>query len=186
MAVALESVQANGASGLNLREVARRLGVSLPSVQHHFATKDDLWRACVDKAMQEVPRPESSDLGSAGLVARLLERQFQRQRYMPGFTAAMSNDNEPGSEARMGYLAEQSRSVVGAWRAQLGAAMEDGLVRPVDPDAVLALMSLGVGSLASSREGLLRLFGIDLDDPARREAFVQAVADILLHGLLAP
>jgi AcrR family transcriptional regulator len=186
VSVALESLQANGMAGLALRDVARRLGVSLPSVQRHFATKDELWRACVDAALESVvlPLPPEGGIDPRSGVGRHLKNQFERGSRMPGFTAAMSNDSEPGADARLDYLAERARPVIDGWLAALSAGSEAGLLRPVPAKVVLAVIALGVSSLASSRQGLLRLFGIDLDDDASRQEVVDSIGDLLLYGLL--
>ena len=198
VAAALRAVQGNGSAGLALREVARRLGVSLPTVQRHFATRDDLWRACVDAALEgaltgALPHEEQGEDAKAGAPeanrpGQGLERQIRFQLWraatMPGFTAAMSNGSEPGSQERLDYLVERARPVLDRASALFDAAVESGRLRPADTQVVMALVALGLSSLASSREGLRRLFGIDLDDAGQREGFATSLTDILLYGLL--
>ena len=194
--VALRSVQANGRAGLALRDVARRLGVSLPTVQRHFATKDHLWRACVDASVERLsptvgPLPPGAGAApgpgttrSEGVLAGYLRRQIERAAVMPGLTAAMSNDAGPGAQERTAYLAERVAPFVAQGRSLMETAVTEGSIRAVDPQAFLALFGFGLGSMASSREGLRCLFGIDLDDPVQRDAFVANITDLLLHGLL--
>lgn len=185
LATALEAVQDSGVAGLSLRDVARRLGVHLAAVQNHFATRDDLWRACVDHVLVAV-------LPGAGLPPDPGEKlrshfrsQLERAAAYPGVTAAMWHDKEQGAERRQAYLLDRCAPIVAAGRRQLERAIAAGAIRPVDPAVVLALVGLGLSSLANAREPLARLFGIDLADDRAREAFVADVADILLNGLLA-
>ncbi len=209
LAVALRAVQANGSAGLTLREVARELGVSLPTLQRHFATKDDLWRACVDAAFEHVgnnlaaaPPPPVAAAGDRTAGARLvagassgpgtaapvlawhLRQQIERAARVPRLTAAMSNDFEAGADQRLDYLVDRAQPVLDRARALVDAAIAAGASRPVDVDVFLALVSLGLGSLASSQDGLRRLFGIDLTDDEQRQHYVDALADLLLYGLV--
>lgn len=175
--MALQAVLANGLPGLALREVARLLDVSLPTVQRHFATRDDLWRACVDTAVGQV----QADLDRDPDLAANLRAQVERSILRPRLTAAMANDAAP---TQVEYLFERAAPVVEQGRARLQQAIDAGAVRPVEPSAVVALVGLGIGSLATSKQGLRRLHGIDLDDPAQVSRFVDALTDLLLRGLL--
>jgi TetR/AcrR family transcriptional regulator len=183
VAAALDTLQTTGAAGLSLREVARRLGVSLPSVQRHFPTKDDLWRACVDVALADV-YPAGPTSGDGDRLIRHLQAQFGRRLKAGGLTAAILNDTEPGADGRLAYLTERARPIMDQARADVSAAVDAGVVRPVDPVVFVALVGIGLGSLASSRDGLRRLFGVDLDAPDQADRFAMALADLILHGLL--
>ncbi len=229
LGVALRAVQANGSAGLTLREVARELGVSLPTLQRHFATKDDLWRACVDTAFEHVgndlaagpPGPATLSGARAGnpsappvannpsappvagnlsappvvgnpsgpgaaapVLTWHLRQQIERAARVPRLTAAMSNDFEAGADQRLDYLVQRAQPLLDRARALVGSAIAAGAARPVDVEVFLALVSLGLGSLASSQEGLSRLFGIDLSDQEQRQRYVDALADLLLYGLV--
>ena len=45
---ALDALADGGYPALTMRGVSRSVGVSLATLQHHFPTKDALWRAAVD------------------------------------------------------------------------------------------------------------------------------------------
>ncbi len=62
--------------------------------------------------------------------------------------------------------------------------MEAGVLRRVDPDALLAVLGVTLPALASSKNALHKLLDIDLDDDSDRERLTRALSDILLHGLL--
>ena len=185
----LDAIQANGWSGLALRDVARRLGVSLPAVQRHFPTKDDLWRACIDRlvAVRFAARldGERSDRPADRLLAAL-RSQFERSGVDPGLTAAMLQDRSEGAEARIAYLCEAIRPIVEDGRSRLREAIAAGAMRAVDVDVVLAVLGIGLSSLASAGPALERLFGIDLTDVSQRERFATTIADILIFGLRGP
>lgn len=190
---ALATLQAEGAAGLSLREVARRLGVTLPTLQRHFPTKDDLWRACIDEALAValaddddeavVARPEGGGTSWLSIHVRSLVARSSR---LPGLTAAILNDSSPGAGERLDYLVRRAAPALARGRGRLEEAIADGRSRPVDVDVALALIAVALPSLATSRAGLRALFGIDLDDPAGAERFADGVVDLLRHGLATP
>ena len=186
---ALEAVQANGWSGLGLREIARNLGVSLPAVQRHFPTKDHLWRACVDRLIAErmaLPAPPPAGAQGAERIMAVLRAQFDRASLEPGLTSAMLSDRSEGADSRLAYLYRSVRPVLDEGRARLQGAVDSGLIRDVDLDVVLALLGIGMSSLANARPALRQLFGIDLEEESERERFAATLTDILLRGLQGP
>lgn len=190
VAAARATLQSRGMAGLSLREVSRRLGVTLPSVQRHFTTKDDLWRACVDSVMADISRalPEPGQVPTVvpgqGL-ARYIRHVLARSRAVPSITAAVLNDADPGAEQRLAYIFEQARPVFQRAEAELERVIASGAARPINPRSLMALLALGLSSVASSGEGLKRLFDIDLDDEEQAEVFARDLTDLLLHGFLA-
>ena len=80
LAAALESFAQKGYAGTNLRELAASLGMGKSSLYRHFASKEELWNALLDRmiayyearfgsAEHLPPVPESSD----GLVEMTME-----------------------------------------------------------------------------------------------------------------
>jgi AcrR family transcriptional regulator len=181
---ALRAITANGCHGLALRRVAREVGVSLATVQRHFATRDELWRACVDAVLTE-PDPPDDGSGVEAELQSYLRAMIERATLSPSATAAMWNDSGPGSDERIAYLVDKVRPRYQVHRQKLAAAMDAGEIRAVDPGAVLALVGLGITSMASAPVALRQLFGIDLGDPGDRDALAAALADVLLHGMSA-
>lgn len=182
---ALRATAANGCQGLALRQVARELGVSLATVQRHFATKDALWRACIDAVMTEPSIPDREE-GVEAELHSYLRALIERATVSPSATAAMWNDSGPGSAERIAYLVEKLSPRYQTHRRNLHAAMDSGAIRAVEPDIVLALVGLGITSMASAPVALRQLFGIDLDDAVERDALAASLADVLLHGMAAP
>ena len=62
--------------------------------------------------------------------------------------------------------------------------MATGGIRAIEPGAVLALVGLGITSMASAPVALRNLFVIDLDDERVPDALAASLADVLLHGML--
>ena len=184
---ALRATAANGCHCLALRQVARDLDVSLATVQRHFATKDDLWRACIDTVLQEASPPDAAGNGADGVEAELhgyLRAMIDRATVSPSATAAMWNDTRPGCDERIAYLVDKVRPRYEAYRHALEEAMANGGIRAIEPGAVLALVGLGITSMASAPVALRTLFDIDLDDERARDALAASLSDVLLHGML--
>ena len=185
---ALVSLTGSGVAGLVLRDVARRLGVSLPTIQRHFATKDDLWRACVDSVIEELPIRVDLDPNQLGdidtQVELFIQQLVRRTALYPYTTAAMWNDAEPGAEERLAYLASRMAPRVEVARNRFSVAVALGVFRDIDPNVFFALIALGVSSLGRSKYPLQQLFGIDVENEIARNAFSDALSDLLLNGLL--
>lgn len=190
LAAATAELARAGYPGLSLRGLARELGVSLGAVQHHFPTKDALWVAVVDELTGPDPAPDGSPAGAGvpvdpeAALAEGLQRLVARAATHPGLGAAIWNDTSEGADDRLELLRRRVQPRLDAGRADLEAAIANGAARPVDVDAVLVLVGLGVASVASAPEALRRLFGIDLDDAEASERLARALADVLLRGVL--
>lgn len=191
MAEATTALMSHGMAGFALRDVARRLGVSLPTLQQHFPTKDDLYRAVIDEMLANVPVTPDSGLADspdnvAPLLSNMIRHLIGRTITYPRATAAMWNDDEPGSEERLRYLFERVAPRAEVARRNIEAAIAVGVFRPIEPEVFMALISLGISSIASSRYPLMKMFGIDLDDEAHQRHLVNSLTDILLYGIVAP
>lgn len=183
---ALISLTGSGSSGLVLREVARRLNVSLSTIQRHFPTKDDLWRACVDAVIDDVPiRADAPLLRDPEFnVGDFLRSVIERTALYPHATAAMWSDTDPGADERLTYLIDRMLPIVEIAQNRFAMASQLDLFRDVNSDVFFALISLGISSLGRSKVPLQKVFGIDLDDAEERSRFASSLSDILLYGVL--
>lgn len=179
---ALDALADGGYPSLTMRGVARTLGVSLATVQHHYPTKDALWRAAVDQltndAIERRSHLDPTDL--AGRIAILLDQEAAR----PGLLPALLADRAPGSAERLEHLAERITAALVEPTERLRMLEVDGVTRRVDHRALFALISIGVGSIAGSAEAVKTIYGFDLaSEPGRRE-LAAGLADIIGLGIL--
>lgn len=183
----------HGYAALSMRGLARDLGVSLATVQHHVPTKDALFRAVVDEVV--VPRL-SQDRRGAELLAAAAEqfdatardvavreqlgRRAQALAIHGGVVASALDDTGPGAQGRRAYVIsaiEADRlAAVGALRA-MG---ERGAIRPVSP-ALWTALSLAVVPALHRSAGGLRDAGLPAADA---ETLVDEFVDVLVNGLL--
>ncbi len=182
----LAALRANGMRGLSLREIARTLNVTLPTIQRHFPTKDDLWRACVDFSVAGLPLVRDPQLPQEPkkVLSAHIRGQIERSMTFQMATATMWNDREDGGAERIAYLTELIKPVIIRARERLTLGIELGLFRQFDPDMIIAIIALGVSSISASPAAMEQLFGIDITNPDVKNHLVDELTDILLNGML--
>jgi AcrR family transcriptional regulator len=179
---ALDALADGGYPALTMRGVARTLGVSLATVQHHYPTKDALWRAAVDHltndAIERRSHVDPSDL--AGKIATFLEPGSGR----PGLLPALLSDRAPGSAQRIGYIAHRFSAALVEPSERLRALEADGTTRHVDHRALFALISIGIGSIPGAAAAVDSIYGFDLTTEHGRADLAAGLADIIGLGIL--
>ncbi len=179
---ALDALADGGYPALTMRGVARTLGVPLATVQHHYPTKDVLWRAAIDHltrdAIERRSHVDPTDL--AGKVATLLERSAGR----PGLLAALLSDRSPGSSERLDYIAERFTAALVEPSERLRSLEADGTTRRFDHRALFALITIGIGSIAGAADAVTTIYGFDLATERGRSELATGLADIIGLGIL--
>ncbi|MEM7141944.1 MAG: TetR/AcrR family transcriptional regulator [Actinomycetota bacterium] len=175
--LALDALAAGGYRSLSMRGLARQLGVSLASVQNRFATKDDLWRAAIDRVAEgETPHSVDTPLNV------FLRERLSWSRSRPGLLQAVLTDDAPGHEERHAYIAEKIEPAVEGARALLPALRDLGLARDVDLAVLVAVMMTGTGLLANLPPAIAEAVGLD---PGSTDRLADGLADLVLFGVVA-
>ncbi|MEM8620558.1 MAG: TetR/AcrR family transcriptional regulator [Actinomycetota bacterium] len=181
IAAAVDALATGGYKALSMRGIARTLGVSLSTVQHHYPTKDALWRAAVDRlAATTIDRQRSTDLHD---VAGSIATELEKHRHQPGLVMALLSDTDEGSSERIDYLAKRFSTMLARPAQELDELEQQGLMRPVNADALFALMAIGIGAIAGAAPSLEVIFGYDVTTDTGRKEFANDLADILVLGL---
>lgn len=165
-----------------MRGVARAVGVSLGAVQHHFATKELLWRAAMDAFLSEV-RIDVGDENDPDFIA-VIEKLLAQGSARPGLLAAILSDRAAGSSDRLAYVAERFAAQTNASQVLVERYSVAGDIRPIDARVLLMLLGIGISSIAGASESMQLVYGYDLDDPDDRATVANAIADIIGLGLL--
>ena len=179
---ALDALAEGGYPALTMRGVARSLGVSLATIQHHYPTKGELWCAAIDhltdEAIERRSQVEPDDL--AGRIATFLQHDEGR----PDLLTSLLSDRAPGSAERIGYIAERFADALVEPAQRMRALERDGTLRPIDHRALFALISIGVGSIAGAADAVKTIYGFDLATERGRTDLAAGLADIIGTGIL--
>jgi len=174
-----------GFDGTSIRGLAREAGVTHGTVQHHFPTKQALWRAVVDEVIApgiEFALGQLSDDSSGG-VESVIAIRLRQALTAQGLSGAVLLDNADGALERMSYLADATRTSRDEGAAQLQSLAAAGELRPVNPRAISAL-DIALFCLGSATNALRTFLDIDISDDEEREELVAAITDIYLNGVL--
>ncbi|MEL6892077.1 MAG: TetR/AcrR family transcriptional regulator [Actinomycetota bacterium] len=179
---ALDALADGGYRSLSMRGVAREVGVSLATIQHHYPTKDALWRAAIDHltddAIERRSHVELTDL--TGKIAVFLEQAAGR----PGLLPAVLADRSPGSAERIEYLTERFTDAMAEPSERLRSLEAAGLTRQFDHRALFALITIGVGSIAGAADAVKSIYGFDLATERGRNELAHGLGDIIGLGVL--
>jgi len=169
----------------SVRRIAAEAGVSYGTVQHHFKTKQALWKALVDEVL--VPsftrRKDVSPEPGAALSEQVRAR-IENAVVRPGLSGAILMDASPGAFERLSYLAEALTEPQRQELMIIKALQQAGLIRDVSVDALQVTVGIALSSLASAGPAIRALVGPDLGDADEREQLAAGIADLLLYGLL--
>lgn len=179
---ALDSLADGGYQALTMRGIGRTLGVSLATIQHHFPTKEVLWRAAIDhvtvNAIERRSHIDPNDL--AGKIALFFEPGSGRLGLLP----SLLSDRSPGSSQRLAYMTEQFTEALADPGERMAALEAEGVTRHIDERALFALITIGIGSIAGAPDAMKSIYGFDLDSVQGRTDLAEGLADIIGLGLL--
>lgn len=187
LAAALEVFSEHGFEGASTRDIAGRAGVTQPLLNYHFNSKDELWRAAVDRLFESLDRALTARLdGLRGVdeptVTRLLVREFVSfSAHNPQLHRIVTQESKVDGP-RMDWLVEQHvRPLYEATTARFGALVDQGHV-PAIPPAHLYYILTGAGSsMFVLAPECRRLSGLDPSSDEVVETHADAVC-LLLFG----
>lgn len=182
---ALVEFAAKGFDGASTRAIATRAGTHQPQINYHFTSKEELWRAALERLLAEldeaiearaegVDRADEREMLAAvvrGLV-HFAARRPELNRIM------MHEGTSPGP--RLSWLVEnhlgwRHRDLRRRWEA-LSA---EGRTGPLPAD-ILYHVVIGAASLLYANAPEARLLGVDPSDPAVVDAHAESLIALLL------
>ena len=169
--------RAHGYAATSIEDIVERAGVTRGALYHHFAAKQDVFRAVVEEAEQQLVASLARAVG-AGRDAweRLCAgcHAFLEACLDPGFQRVVLLD----APAVLGWAAwreVESRYGLGLVRQGIEAAMAEGHLTARSAETLAHLL------LAALNEGALLIAGAD--DPQRKIGEVREEIDDLLASL---
>ncbi|HKJ24320.1 MAG TPA: TetR/AcrR family transcriptional regulator, partial [Myxococcota bacterium] len=185
LAAALDAFSERGFDGATTREIAARAGVNLGLLQYYFEGKENLWRAAVDRAFEQIRETFEGVLDGAAdedARTRLLIRTWVRfVAERPEFVRLMHDEGKHDGPRMRWLVDEHVRPLYQTIRALLERARQAGRL-PAHVDA-LHFHYILVGAVAlifHQAEECKRLTGVDPSDPAVIEKHADAVELLLL------
>jgi AcrR family transcriptional regulator len=195
LAAALEAFAELGFDGATTRGIAQRAGVNLGLIQYYFEGKENLWRAAVDRAFDELRgglddvRPDSAALDDVPPDSVALDDRERTLRLIrgfvefvarkPEFVRLMHDEGKRGGE-RMRWLVDHHvrafyEVTQELLRRRLGA-LPEGI-------ELLNLHYILVGAITllfHQAQECKYLTGVDPSDPVVVESHVRALELLLL------
>lgn len=158
LTAALESILDTGYHGASIRDVARRAGMSVPGLYHHYASKQDMLAAVLDFTMRDVLARSKAALAegeTAGdrfcLLVECLTLYHSHRRELAFVGSSELRRLEPGNRTYIVAMRNQVQSLVDE---QVDAAVKDGTFRANSPHlAARAVVTMCTAVAAWYRAG---------------------------------
>jgi AcrR family transcriptional regulator len=185
LAEALELMAEHGYHGASLRELAKRLGISQPSLYHYFASKDELVEQIIEaysgKMFERAP-PLTAELELEQLPGLL--RDYVMQLYEDSshptfvrFVFAVSRINPRFGRLNREIFVDRARRGVAAPLAELGRR------HSIDPEQLARVLLALINAIGFRLMEETVLFDAGpIDDETRR--YADEVASMTTHWLL--
>ena len=177
-----------GPSGLRLQEVAADVGVSHPTVLHHFGSREALVDAVLERVQQSIYAPILEELRTSSLeedaMARLLDRVFeaveQRGHARVLFWLTLQGAKLPDEREPLRHVVEIAHGVRRQKRAQDGRSSRPPSLEDTRFAVVLATLAMTAKSVLGRH--LFENVGLGGDD-AVQQRFRAWVAKLLVKHL---
>lgn len=178
MDIAARQFRERGYAAVSMRDIATQAGIRTPSLYYHFASKDDLViavmdrgivyvRDCVTKAVDALPQ----EADAAQSIATAIRAHLHALHGLSDYTSAnVRIFGQLPENLRRANLAER-RAYQAIWSGLLAPVCQDGTA------ALTARVAFVIGALNATLEWV---------DPARIDLgqLAEQLSDMLLQGLL--
>jgi AcrR family transcriptional regulator len=188
LSAALEVFSERGFDGGSTTAIADRAGVTQPLLNYHFRTKDELWRAAVDRLFESLNATMTARIeGLRGVdertTAELLVREFiWFSARNPQLHRIITQECKVDGPRMDWMVARHVRPLYDTTVAVLGRLADQGHI-PAIPAAHLYYIITGAGpTMFVLAPESRRLTGLDVSDDAVIEAHADAVCRLLFGG----
>ncbi len=177
--IAAQQFRARGYAAVSMRDIATKAGIRTPSLYYHFACKDDLVIAVMDRGIVVVREAvtaaidaQSPGASPAHILAAAMRAHLRALHGLSDYTSAnVRIFGQLPEPLRRANLAER-RAYQAIWSALLAP------VCPPDTSVLQARVAFVIGALNATLEWV---------DPVRNDLdqLTDHLSGVLLHGLLA-
>ncbi|MDX2006303.1 MAG: TetR/AcrR family transcriptional regulator [Meiothermus sp.] len=187
---ALSEFAEHGFEGASLRTIAQRAGTTHGLIRHHFGSKEEVFRACVDQAMRVYGHGEKSII--QGLSAQQLSdpralieahkeimRNFARvSAQNPLFMRILLHEGGKQSE-RLNYIYQQVELLNAQHQQFFSHLMKTGALRQFDPNSCFLFILLNLGLAFGLSAVSSHFLGGNILDQAHVEAHIERILQTL-------
>lgn len=180
----------HGYDGATTAGIARRAGVTQPLVHHHFGSKRGLWSAVVAELFRDLEAEFEHTLAALGGAPReerlraMLRALVRFSGRRPELSRLIRTESSAGGEAfealYEGWLGRWLRF----FAREVGAAVRDGVARPVDERLAYFAMVGAATALFAEPLAAKRAFRLDVARPRTIARYADVVVDLLTEGFL--
>jgi AcrR family transcriptional regulator len=177
----------HGVEGASLRELARRVGISQPSLYHYFASKEALVEAIFSWQTAEVNKRREAALADARLKTPQRFLLWLGNEIVSRFTEPealalqklIHGEAIRGGETARTFARLHIAPMVAGTAAVFSRFMSEGKIRAVDPDHAARAFVTPIIMLVMHQ----KMMGAAAFDPVDMRAFVDSHVDMFLHGI---
>jgi len=190
LVAALNDFARFGFDGTAMTTVARSAGITQPLMHYYFASKDELWRAAVARAYDEllIQHELNRDLEEVDPVSaiRLLVRRFVMFHARHPSLGPLAASETQFMTARLIWLSDTYLAPLERHLCELLQRGRDvGQIRGDLPTPYMARFIVGGAGLIFTSGALMkRIYDIDTADPESIEQHTKVAFELLFNGLL--
>ena len=183
LSAAFKAFAESGYDGASVNKIAERAGVPQPLVVYHFPSKDALWVASVEEALDQfmkrlLPELEAKSNLDPATRLSLIFREFVRySATVPALLEIMIDANKRHGTNLTKVVENRLRPVYERLRVLIEAAQETGAIPAGDP----GLIYYSLVAVASTPFSLNREFGQLTGRDLLAPEMVEAQADLLVR-----
>jgi TetR/AcrR family transcriptional regulator len=183
---ALDAFSQQGFDGATTRSIARAAGVNLGLLSYYFGTKDDLWRAAVERAFDALRAGigdevrDGHELDDRARTALLIRRYVRFVARHPEFVRLMHEEGKRDSE-RMHWLVDNHvKPLYLGLRELIQRGQRSGRMAAVDPLHLHYILVGAVALIFHQAPECRRMAGRDPTDDGMVEAHAEALIRLFL------
>ena len=191
LAAATHEFANHGYAGATTAAIARRAGVTQPSVHYHFGSKQKLWDEVLASLFGDLREELSAAMRAAeGLDPeqrlRHLLRQFVRfSGRRPEVARLVRTESVAGGDSFRGLFEDWMRDPLQLLKDEVGRAVDAGLLRPMEPGFLYFFLVGASTQPFAVPAAASAVYDLDVADAAVIDAYADFTADTLLDGIRA-
>ena len=182
LTAAEEEFAEQGFSGATMAAIAARAGVPKPNVYYYFPTKERLYRAVVERVLNEWLEAASSFDASddpAEALTAYIGAKMDLARTMPLGSKIWANEIMRGAPAIQDFLDTTLTQWVRSRERVVRRWIDEGKLKPIEPRVLLYMIWATTQQYANAAHEIATLERGELSDDAFERAKRQVAATIL-------